>query len=382
MKNISSEFTCLYTKTEENIIRKEMRANNSSLLDIRIKLYGEENGRLLHNKINTSRSSSLETFINRYGEEEGTKRFNERNSKAAFTLENQILRYGEEDGTRRFNEKRARDKIKGTLSFYIDKYGEEEGSERYLEKNSKLSIGVETLKRNGRSDDDIKSIREQHAKKSLNTLAALIEKYGEEIGNEKYLHRIEQCKKSSKRRKEYWLNLGMSEEQAEVEVKKYQATSTLEKYIIKYGEYDGLKKYKDVNYRKTRYAITSNNSVSKLETMFFKELSKITEIDLDLGTTCYVVCDNNCRYCCDYFHLSNNKIIEIYGSFWHMKPTIYKNTDIHPMSNKTAQEIWEKDEIKIKNLQDGGYKVLVIWEDDIYADLHKQLATAKHFLEI
>ncbi len=382
MKNISSEFTCLYTKTDENRIRKEMRSNNASLLEIRIKLYGEENGRLLHNKINTSRSTSLENFINRYGEEEGIKRFNERNSKAAFTLENQISRYGEEEGTRRFNEKRTKDKIKGTLQFYIEKYGEEEGTARYLEKNSKLSIGVETLKRSGRSDDEIKAIREQHAKKSLNTLEALIEKYGEEVGTEKYLHRVERSKISSKRRKEYWLNLGMSEEQAEFEVKNYQATSTLEKYIMKYGEDEGLKKYKDVNYRKTRYAITTNNSVSKLETMFFKELSKITEINLDLGTTCYVECDNNYKYCCDYFHSPNNKIIEIYGTFWHMKPSTYKNTDLHPMSNKMAQEIWEKDQTKIKNLQDGGYKVLVIWEDDIYADLHKQLAIAKHFLEI
>ena len=57
MKNISAEFKCLYTRTEENRIRKEMRANNASLLDIRIKLYGEESGRLLHNKINASRST-------------------------------------------------------------------------------------------------------------------------------------------------------------------------------------------------------------------------------------------------------------------------------------------------------------------------------------
>lgn len=381
MKNISAEFKCLYTRTEENRIRKEMRANNASLLDIRIKLYGEESGRLLHNKINASRSTGLENFINRYGEEEGLIKFNEKNSKAAFTLENQISRYGEEEGTRRFNEKRARDKIKGTLPFYIDKYGEKEGTSRYLEKNSKLSIGAETLKRNGHSDDEIKAIREQHAKKSLITLESLIEKYGEEEGSKRYDIRIEKSKQTSKRRKEYWLNLGMTEEQAELEVKNYQSTSTLEKYIMRYGEEDGYKKYKDVNYRKTRYAVTRDNSVSKLETMFFQELAKITEMNLESGTTCHVLCNDN-KYCCDYFHSENKKVIEIFGVFWHMKPSIYKNDDLHPMNNKTAQEIWDKDELKIKNLQESGYEVLVIWEDDIYKDLYNQLDKAKHFLEL
>lgn len=317
----------------------------------------------------------LETQIRLYGEEEGIRRYNEANKKRAFTLENRIRLYGEEEGTRRYNVKLENNKIKGTLLAYIKKYGEEEGTRKYLEKNSRLSIGKDALKRNGKTEEEIIKIRETHSNRSKNTLENMIKRYGEIEGTNRFNSYVEKKTKQSLRTIDGWINLGFSNDEAIEKLKDYQNTSSLDKFIKRFGEDEGSLRYRECNIKKL-----TNFGTSNLEINFFIELSKLIDLDLEKGRNCRIICENSI-YFCDYFHSAKNKIIEIFGTFWHMKPELFRPFDVNSVIKMSAQEIWDKDEKRISTLKEYGYESLIIWEDDINTDSNKQLAIAKQFLE-
>jgi G:T-mismatch repair DNA endonuclease (very short patch repair protein) len=58
-----------------------------------------------------------------------------------------------------------------------------------------------------------------------------------------------------------------------------------------------------------------------------------------------------------------NTIIEYYGDYWHANPNRYKKNDI-VHSNKTAEEIWNLNDLRIKDLESVGYKCIIIWESE------------------
>jgi G:T-mismatch repair DNA endonuclease (very short patch repair protein)/endogenous inhibitor of DNA gyrase (YacG/DUF329 family) len=63
--------------------------------------------------------------------------------------------------------------------------------------------------------------------------------------------------------------------------------------------------------------------------------------------------------------LINNKIlIECYGDYWHCNPLFFNFDYYHKQIRKTAKEIWENDNERVKLLSDNGYEVIIIWEND------------------
>lgn len=62
-----------------------------------------------------------------------------------------------------------------------------------------------------------------------------------------------------------------------------------------------------------------------------------------------------------------NKIIEFNGDFWHANPKKYSSTDILKYAknrSKPVSEIWERDKQRLKNIEDQGYKIKVVWESE------------------
>lgn len=57
-------------------------------------------------------------------------------------------------------------------------------------------------------------------------------------------------------------------------------------------------------------------------------------------------------------------LIEVQGTMWHAKPTLYKETDLI-MGKLLAKDIWQKDAKKHKKAREEGYTVIEIWEDEI-----------------
>lgn len=59
------------------------------------------------------------------------------------------------------------------------------------------------------------------------------------------------------------------------------------------------------------------------------------------------------------------KIIEIQGDLFHAFPEKYKSDDLIPLINLTAKEVWERDKNKKEKVENKGYKVFYIWENEI-----------------
>lgn len=57
-------------------------------------------------------------------------------------------------------------------------------------------------------------------------------------------------------------------------------------------------------------------------------------------------------------------IVEFFGDYWHMNPNKFTSTAVHNLMQKSAVEIWERDARKLKELDELGYTVVVIWESD------------------
>lgn len=70
---------------------------------------------------------------------------------------------------------------------------------------------------------------------------------------------------------------------------------------------------------------------------------------------------------------SKKIVLEINGDKWHANPKIYKSTDLIYKwgGTKTVKEIWEFDNIRTKQIEDFGYKVIVLWQLDILKNFDK-----------
>jgi very-short-patch-repair endonuclease len=66
------------------------------------------------------------------------------------------------------------------------------------------------------------------------------------------------------------------------------------------------------------------------------------------------------------FLISPNKIVEHNGQYDHADPRKYKPSD--KIRNRTAQDIWTKEKRIHDSLKREGYKILVIWEQDLLKD--------------
>ena len=77
----------------------------------------------------------------------------------------------------------------------------------------------------------------------------------------------------------------------------------------------------------------------------------------------------------------NKKIIEFYGDYWHANPDISKYTDDYILhASITAKEKRAHDSMRIKILEDLGYTVLIIWQNDYKNNQTNIIKKCKEFL--
>jgi hypothetical protein len=91
---------------------------------------------------------------------------------------------------------------------------------------------------------------------------------------------------------------------------------------------------------------------------FLEENGMLPEIEKEI---------DNGRYYADI--CINDRIIEVYGDFWHANPRKYKKDDIlnFPKGEKRlVSDIWEYDEKRKNFLVEKNFLVLELWEHDIY----------------
>ena len=130
------------------------KLSNSHKLDNYIKKYGDIDGPLKYKDMLDRKKykNGLKSYIDKYGEDLGIVKFKETQSKKGVTLENQIKLHGLDIGTDNYDKWKKIQKIKNTLPHYIEKYGDEVGLEKWLRKNDKISLANSKINLNERKE--------------------------------------------------------------------------------------------------------------------------------------------------------------------------------------------------------------------------------------
>ncbi len=226
---------------------------------------------------------------------------------------------------------------------------------------------------------------------SLNgCIARFGDKDGKRIWNERETKRSEAGKLGSANL-DFWINKGHSEEEAIKLRSERQKTFSKEICIQKHGKEEGLRIFTDRQnkWQKTLYKNGNLKSgYSEISQQLFYEL--ISEKDINqlnyilfakMGGE-FVLSDINGFYRYDFTDLKNKKIIEYNGDDYHGNPNKYNANDFPNPFRKTitAQEIWDKDELKKKLAEKNGYKLLVIWDSEYKTNKQEIINKCKKFL--
>ena len=171
---------------------------------------------------------------------------------------------------------------------------------------------------------------------------------------------------------EYYLNQGMTEEEAHEALRERQTTFTYDKCVAKYGEIEGKKRYFTRQHNWSSALINNfatkggnGNFQSTLSNNIIKEINE--KMHITLGQE---LCLYDKIHKCSYFYDAcyKNILIEINGDYWHCNPVKYKSTFINKSKHKTAAELWEHDNNKNLCAENAGYKCYTIWEYDYHND--------------
>lgn len=192
--------------------------------------------------------------------------------------------------------------------------------------------------------------------------------------NQGYAAKFVDCKKRLLPNKiDYWINKGFDEVEAKQKVSKSQTTFSKEICIEKYGEENGLKRWKDrqikwlLNYKKNNYSQISQKLFQEIYSklpknldIYFATLNRNKEIEEKTGRNYEYRLELDKSYILPDFFIKDKKIIlEFDGTYFH------RNT---PENDKREQE-------RNKNIINSGYKVYHISEYDYKQD--KELVIQK-----
>lgn len=149
-------------------------------------------------------------------------------------------------------------------------------------------------------------------------------------------------------------------------IKRQRYTCSKEYFLETYGEQEGLEKY--INFCNIR---NSQNRIqqkcSQISLKLFNELKKEFKNNVIFyNKDEYKVKTYNNVYFVDYYDKTLNIIIEFYGDYWHMNPSIYPKDTIQRIQHSTpilAENKWEKDKQRINDIQKTlNCKIIIVWE--------------------
>jgi hypothetical protein len=217
-----------------------------------------------------------------------------------------------------------------------------------------------------------------------------VEEYISEFAKEAIKERIHPTTK------EYYLNKGYSNEDSEKMLSNRQITFSKDICVKKYGEEDGLRIWIDRQERWQKSLLDNGNvkcGYSKISQDLFNEIIKYYIIE-DIPYVYYAIKNkeyyisrkNFGFFSYDFTDINKMKIIEYNGDQYHANPDIFEPSDYpHPYykeNGPTANDIWERDKLKIDLAKSEGFDVLVIWDSEYRKDKNKTIEKCLNFLQI
>lgn len=187
---------------------------------------------------------------------------------------------------------------------------------------------------------------------------------------------------NSVRRVEFYLNRGLSEEEARKGVAKAQSilsafsskfrghvhtkeskrriSNSVKKYIQETGVEKRVK-----NFQKGRRKHQSRSEIECFNLL--KESLPELQANLEVGGKLV-----------DMLY-KNETVIEYNGDFWHRNPRLYKPD--YMWKGYSSQYIWDREARRTKQILEAGYRVFVIWELDWKGNKSKVIEDLKKFLD-
>lgn len=332
----------------------------------------------------------IEFYINRYpnlSKEECEKMRKEKLEEEKKNKITNILYWKEkypeksDEELEQLRSKAAKTKNKCNLEYWINKYPEKDIEELKKLHNEYYQSWLSHQEGWGKGDKNPNSKKKSSEKdrksRSPRNIEFYIRKYPDLSIEECEKLRQDFFKKNTEKVKsvikdtniEYYLNQGLSEEEAYLKLKERQTTFTLEKCINKYGEEIGTIKYierqnKWLNklYQNFQSEGDGRSCQSQFAKMCIKEICKYFKIQIPKKEHYIYDKINKRAYAYDFCY--NHKIIEFNGDYWHCNPNLYDENFYNKVKQKFAKEIWEYDKIKTNIAEKYDYNVLSIWESE------------------
>lgn len=332
----------------------------------------------------------------KYGVEKGFKRY--LSFAKANNLRKYVFLHGEEEGKKKYAKRIEIDKFKNTLASYIKKFGEQEGTKRYYQKNKNLSVGFLTLKNKGLTDDEIRKIKDNHSKKSAQSLENFCERYGQTEGTLRYNTYVTKNRRSCRSIKDY-IKLGYTEKEAKERVREVQVRDKTF-FIKKYGLSEGIAKYKEVNKKKARstskaYYVQKHgqekgldiyNDIIKRRTKRLFSPGKDSLMQLDFASELYKRLEPEYQPHFKGAPVNKNKIIGFKSNKYGIKyciPDIIIGNLVIEFDGKywhSLSHILEKDRQKNELLNEKGYTTVRIQENEYKNNKDAVLTSTLQFI--
>ena len=169
---------------------------------------------------------------------------------------------------------------------------------------------------------------------------------------------------TSKRCIEYYLARGFSQEESNQMLAEHQTFFSKQICIDKYGFDEGMKIWQN---RQIKWNNSLKKSgmylgISQISVKLFDRISE-TVYNLKYGKEEVCIKSQFRLYSVDCLNETNNRIIEFYGDYWHANPN--KFTEDMILKKRLVKNIWENDAQRISELNELGYKVLIVWESEV-----------------
>jgi len=248
-----------------------------------------------------------------------------------------------------------------TLPILIQKYGEEIGQQRWESYKQKQAITNSFEYKQQRYGWTKEEFDEYNSSRAV-TVENLVKRWGLEKGVAKWEEYCEKQKITKSQEyvverygQEYW------DELCKIKSKPHNAILLAEKENI------------TIDQAVEKIAARFGSAwVSNLEIEFVKHLERqIGAIEHSNLSKPYGKWNHETDSYVVYDIKHNDCIIEFNGDYWHANPEIYSEHD--EIRNVSARDIWAKDEKKLEIARKSGYRVYVVWEKNYRSNKEKTI---------
>lgn len=242
--------------------------------------------------------------------------------------------------------KLAHEQVKHMQSSYQKK--KEDNPDNYF---ASFNVKEEYYIKQGFTKEEAKNLVKE--RQAVGRLDRFIERYGDEEGKKRWEERQIKWQKT----------MDEKPQEEKDRINKLKGI-TLENMIRKWGEVDGTEKYNNWVEKTKNVNIFYSKISQQLFYILLNNISDKENVKFATHNKEKIIQQNNKIYCFDFCY--KRKIIEFNGDIYHANPKLFNENDCtNPyLKNLSAKETWKQDNHKINIAKNKGYDILVIWEKD------------------